>query len=529
MSETTRSPGSSSEVERGEVPELATLGTMVRSLFITLDISQRQYAHRVHLDPSAVSRYLSGRRVPPRHFVERLIAEVESERGGSVTPEVREKFENTWLAALKACNPGEYQLENLRTDLARSRRDTERANRTVEALQLLLEQKESQVREAGRELAGLQADWAADRAEVARTEIESQPERESPAASRDALLREIEHLRSDLCEAVRLRGEAEKHSRELRDLVLRLEAQLAERGAMDEAPMDVFKAQLEQMWEDENFPEATRELTEAAWARPVDDVVDLLRWLMERDADGRAVPFMADVGRLRPVDDVLRVVKEWVSENELSRSGDDALAVAIASRITLREVAAFCQGLAELGPFGKILSDEVLTEAVFGASTAAYAVDLVIHVLEGQETLDLFRATAQEMAGLYLRYSLPYLVALGLFEAGRFDAADVLLGAAASLSRTARDSADEAGSLYVGLEELDGRSLRTLFAFMAAQSSQETAARFAQAVYREAARSSDPGPLEQLAVLGPKVRKWVDDHPGSLSTELIDYLDHLEA
>lgn len=248
VSEVVRSPANSSEVERGEIPELAALGTMLRGLFSTLGVSQRQYAHRVHLDPSAVSRYLSGRRVPPRHFVDRLISEVEAERGNPITLEVGEKIETTWLTALKACNPDEYQLENLRTDLARSRRDTERANRTVEALQLLLEQKESQVRAASRELARLESDWAADRADAARAEIESQRDRESVVASRDALLREIENLRNDLREAERLRSEAEEHSRELREKVMQLEADLAERGAVGQVPLEVFKAQLERMW-----------------------------------------------------------------------------------------------------------------------------------------------------------------------------------------------------------------------------------------------------------------------------------------
>lgn len=501
---------------------------MLRGLFSTLGVSQRQYAHRVHLDPSAVSRYLSGRRVPPRHFVDRLISEVEAERGNPITLEVGEKIETTWLTALKACNPDEYQLENLRTDLARSRRDTERANRTVEALQLLLEQKESQVRAASRELARLESDWAADRADAARAEIESQRDRESVVASRDALLREIENLRNDLREAERLRSEAEEHSRELREKVMQLEADLAERGAVGQVPLEVFKAQLERMWGEENFPEATRELTEAAWARPVDEAVDLVRWLIRRDEGWRLIPFVTDVARLRPVDDVLRIAEEWVSGYTRSLPGDHAVTEAIALRLTPRSVAGFCQGLMELGPLGKELSAGVLSEAVISSpATAADAVDLIIQALAGQESPDLFRATAAEVADLFGGEAFPHRVTLGLFEAGRPDAADALLHAEASRARVAREYVPEGGKLYAGLQDLDERSLRTLFAFIAAQSSHEIAVRFAQAVYREAGSSSDPGPLEQLAVLGPKVRQWAEAHPADLSTELLDYLDHL--
>jgi transcriptional regulator with XRE-family HTH domain len=528
VAEVARSTGASSEIERGEAPELAALGIMLRSLFNTLGISQRQYAHRVHLDASAVSRYLSGRRVPPRHFVDRLISEVEVERGGSVTPEAMEKVEATWLTALKACNPDEYRLENLRADLARSRRGTERANRTVEALQLLLEQKESQVRAASRELARLESDWAADRADAARAEIEAQRERHTVAASRDLLLREIETLRNDLREAERLLREADEHSRELRDRVLRLEAELAERGAAEEVPLEVFKVQLERMWEEENFPEATRELTEAAWSRPVEEAVELVRWLVGRDEAWRLVPFMADVARLRPINDVLRVAEEWVSGNTRSLSGDHEVAQAIALRITPRTVGAFCQGLMELGPLGAELSASVLSEAVISSpATASEAVELITQALAGQDSPALFTSTAMELADLFGGDAFPHSVTLGLFQAGRPDAADALLHAGTSLARMARDSVGGGGKLYAGLEELDERSLRTLFAFIASQSSQETAVRFAHAVYREAGNSSDPVPLEQLAVLGPKVRQWGKAHPDDLSTELLDYLDHL--
>ncbi|MCZ0981684.1 hypothetical protein O1L60_29810 [Streptomyces diastatochromogenes] len=33
------------------------------------------------------------------------------------------------------------------------------------------------------------------------------------------------------------------------------------------------------MWDEEDLPEAARDLTEAAWSRPLDEVGDLLRWL----------------------------------------------------------------------------------------------------------------------------------------------------------------------------------------------------------------------------------------------------------
>ncbi|NUQ98074.1 MAG: hypothetical protein HOY79_16510 [Streptomyces sp.] len=497
MTEVARSAVNSSEVERGEVPELARLGNMLRDLFNILGISQRQYAYRVGRVPSDVSRFLGGRRRPPRDFVDRLISEVETEQGAALTAEAREKIEATWLLALKACDPGEYRLESLRTELARARRDTERANRTVQGLQLLLEQKEAQVREAGRELAQLQLDWVAERADATRAEIELCLERESVTTSREALLREIEDLKSTLREARRQWAETEERCRELRERVLRLEAELAERGAVAEVPLEAFKAQLELMWEEGSFPEATRELTEAAWARPVDEVVDLVRWLVEKGGGGSATAFVADVCRLCPVEVVLPVVEEFMAGYDKYLPDEHALVDAIAARVTVRDVAAFCQGLADLGRLGEHLSESVLTWAVLGVAAPSDAVDLIVQALTGRWSPDLFRAVAGEIAYLNAGRPFPYLVALGLFEAGQPEAANTILNEVIRSSRRGRETpGEEVGVLYSHLRKLDERSLRTLFAFITAQAPRETAERFAKEVHLGAALSGDRSLLD---------------------------------
>ncbi|MFF4428082.1 helix-turn-helix domain-containing protein [Streptomyces sp. NPDC001513] len=69
------------------MPEVAELGNMLTDLFNALGVSQRAYAVRVHLDPSAVSRFLRGQRVATEDFVDRLIREV----GQSAEPRSRRK------------------------------------------------------------------------------------------------------------------------------------------------------------------------------------------------------------------------------------------------------------------------------------------------------------------------------------------------------------------------------------------------------------------------------------------------------
>ena len=43
------------------------------------------------------------------------------------------------------------------------------------------------------------------------------------------------------------------------------------------------------MWEEENFPEAARDLTEAAWTRPLHEVIDLMDWLAENESDEKLI------------------------------------------------------------------------------------------------------------------------------------------------------------------------------------------------------------------------------------------------
>ncbi|MCZ0981683.1 hypothetical protein O1L60_29805 [Streptomyces diastatochromogenes] len=212
MTEVARTQGSSSEIERGEVPEVAALGNALKELFTRLGISQSQYAYRVHLDKSAVSRYLAGRRVAPQDFIDRLVQEIEDHLGAPLQLEAKEALRGRRLEALRVCSPDEFRLEALRDELARSRRDAERAHRTIEALNALLDKKEAEARDAADDLTRLRLDWGAERAALAR--------------AREDLLRQVARLRQDLQDAEHLRAEAERQTRELRDHVLGLEEEL---------------------------------------------------------------------------------------------------------------------------------------------------------------------------------------------------------------------------------------------------------------------------------------------------------------
>ncbi|MFF3773896.1 helix-turn-helix domain-containing protein [Streptomyces sp. NPDC002232] len=409
MTEVARTRGNAADVERGEVPEAVALGGVLKELFARLGVSQSQYAYRVHLDKSAVSRYLSGRRVAPQEFIDRLVRETEEHLGAPLQLEAREALRTRRLEALRVCDPEAFRLEGLRDELARSRRDTERAHRNIEALHALLDRKEAQARDVADDLTRLRLDWGAERAALAR-------------AGED-LRREVERLREDLRDAEHLRQEAERHGEELRETVLRLEEELS-RGASGAGalPLDAFMLRQQALWEEEDDAEAARHLTEAAWSRPLDDVAALLHWLDDFDARN----FAADVARLRPLADVLEFAPEVARKD---RTGvRRAWVSALAPRIAEGNAAAVYQAL------GGTEGDRVLAEAVRKIRNDSIVVELVVAALAGSSAPAPLRALSRTLTEERGPDRCGLRVTVGLAQAGRHDVAAHVVAAAVKLS-----------------------------------------------------------------------------------------------
>ncbi|MEW9518726.1 helix-turn-helix domain-containing protein [Streptomyces tubercidicus] len=487
MTTVARHSGKSSQIERGEIAEVAALGNVLKELFNTLGISQSQYARRIGLDKSAVSRYLSGARLPTQEFTKRLVSEVEEDRGVPLQLEAKEAVHQQWLAALRVCDPAEYALESLRAELTRSRRDTERARRNVEALHQLLEQKEAEARDAADDLSRLRLDWSAERATVSREQIELRRERESLSSSREALLREIERLREDVREAERMRAEAVQHSSDLRERVLCLEKELSESrpaGAAGEIPLEALKGQLLQMWEEENFPEATRDLTEAAWARPLDEVVEIMKWLLENGGGEKLNAFVADVCRLRPVEDVIRFVPELDAPH---RGRDvDAWVVAAASRMTERNADRFCRELKEVSGPLPWLGDRLLAAAVRQHTEPSEAVALLVKATTGMTPPLLLRLTVRAvLGGMIWDRTFPFVIVVGLFKQGQlFLASDITHELCERYGVTGPRSGYVPSRFFRGVKQLDTPTRDALLAFVAEMSSSRRVREFAEILLR---------------------------------------------
>ncbi|MFF0434520.1 helix-turn-helix domain-containing protein [Streptomyces sp. NPDC004327] len=400
MTEVARTQGTSSEIERGVVPEVAALGNVLKELFNKLGISQNQYAHRIHVDKSVVSRFLGGRRVASEEFVERLIAEVGIHVGAPVKPAAKAAIRARRLEALSVTDPEEFRLESLRAELERSRRDTDRAHRNVEALHDLLQKREAQARAAADELDQLRLDWGA----------------------------EIARLRQDLRDAEHLRVDAERRGAELRDEVLRLEEELSRRrpAATGELPLGAFKGQLAAMWEAEDFSESARELTEAAWSRPVGEAGELLRWLAAGWPQAVAEQFVADVARLRPVGELPLFAREVRGVGETLVH--EAWAQGLSARMTERDAGDLYEGLRDRGgPWGAHQADHMLALAIASVrDDPARVVGLAVAAL-GPRPGPYPSRTAR-----VLSRELPQAVALhvlvGLVGAGRPDLARHVAG-----------------------------------------------------------------------------------------------------
>ncbi|WP_370415471.1 helix-turn-helix domain-containing protein [Streptomyces fradiae] len=494
MTEVARARVNTSEIERGVVPEVAELGNVLRELFNKLGISQSQYAHRVHLDKSVVSRFLSGRRLASQEFIDRLFSEVEAHLGAPVKLEAKEVVKAQRLKALSVTDPDEFRLEKLRGELARSRRDAERADRNVEALHALLEKKEAEARAATDELDRLRLDWGA----------------------------EIAALRQDLADAEDLRRDAERRGEELREEVLRLEGELSRRnpegGAAGRLPLAVFQEQLEALWEAEEFAEAGRELTEAAWARPLEEVGALLEWLRSSGRADVTQHFVSDVGRLRPLDDLLCFAPQLAGER-VRPAVAEAWAFALASRMTERNAAVLYDGLKRCEAGSSTYADWVLATAVRRLRETDRVTGLVVSALAHEPSPDRLPRTLRALGGPSRSarvFSFPAMA--GLAEAGRTDVA-VLVMADYLVRRHSRYTLERTVQALMELPEarvgtlLDvmaglepGRGTGTAAQVLAAADDTALLDRFLAAV--EAHGGLDPLEEQVPRDLARRIRKW---------------------
>ncbi|WP_158721288.1 hypothetical protein [Streptomyces sp. NRRL S-241] len=304
MSEVSRSGARRSEIEVSSVPEVAALATELTTLFNGLQIPQQQYAARVMLDKSTVSRFLNGRRVASQDFIDRLLSEIERHRRTRITEETRAQIRGLRLAALKKTDPTSFQLENLRDEVDQSLRTIRLLERQQEALTLLLDQREAAAEDAQKEMHELRSVWIAERqvSESSNAELASHNDRLKN--ERESLQDEILQLKDQLAQVTQLKAGAEDRCAQLEERLLEAERELAMR--LDEVgeqtfiltPREAFD-EMRQSEADRRYYDAARTLSLSAAHFSVTDLAELWDLLVGDDRRTDVNVLISDAIRFR--------------------------------------------------------------------------------------------------------------------------------------------------------------------------------------------------------------------------------------
>lgn len=362
----------SSEVERGAAPEVVTLGKTLTGLFNGLGVTQKVYGVRVGLDNTTVSRYLGGNRVPPKPFIEQLVREVEGELGLPLQESAKETVHQQYLAALKVTSrSGEYELAVMRDELELAKREVARERRTVESLHLLLDSKEEEAQGLKVDVQRLALDWARERSTTQSAAAGLRKAYEDSAGQADSLMEQIRELKAQLGEAEARRETAEGRSASLREEVRHLEGLLAERVAERVAGPVAGPASFEELKAEfaagEGRPavELARQLTDAAWSRPVAEVIEIYTWLRTTRTPHQVAQFCGDVARLRDLDESVDFFATTCPE--ASGQTVASMVEVIASRIDPGNVSRVCGRLRDVRTGSSVVAaDSVMS--TFGTS-----------------------------------------------------------------------------------------------------------------------------------------------------------------
>ncbi|WP_420034429.1 hypothetical protein ACN2WE_19560 [Streptomyces sp. cg28] len=139
--------GELKQVDEGLPPEVAALARALRDLFAGLKVSTRRYAARRSYDSSTVSRYLSGRRLPPWEFVRDLLHDVAEERGSVPTPETIGMLRELHSAALRSGGSPVHHVQLLQRKLAEADEEARRAALRERVLEESLQDREHRIRD----------------------------------------------------------------------------------------------------------------------------------------------------------------------------------------------------------------------------------------------------------------------------------------------------------------------------------------------------------------------------------------------
>ena len=187
----------------------------MRSLYGTLGISLTRFATQVHSDKGTVSRYMSGDRIPPRDFIDKLLKAFFSKKGRPVTPDLHELVEEQFLAALKARNPAQHRVQDLSNRLRMAIEEKQQCEVEIVVLREAMHSRQEEIYRLEMEQREIRAAWASAQ-QATDTEIEKDQEhRHQLQAAIEKLEQEVARLRKRLQSAQRRAKNAEHRCQRL--------------------------------------------------------------------------------------------------------------------------------------------------------------------------------------------------------------------------------------------------------------------------------------------------------------------------
>ncbi|MFE2726658.1 two-component system response regulator [Kitasatospora sp. NPDC059327] len=213
--------------------ECRAFAEALRSLFAGLRpaVSVRRYGARRHVSAGAVSRYLSGQRIPPWQFVQDLLTDVGTDRGSVATCETVEFLRSLHAAAQRTSVSVGHAVQQLQFQLAEADRLSRRSAAHSDVLGEALLDRNQRIADLALRLNQVESDWARERARADELVLF--------AGDREELLRERRRLES---EVARLTAELEEARRrqvaaEARCELLERQLVVAEQQAGEEVPL----------------------------------------------------------------------------------------------------------------------------------------------------------------------------------------------------------------------------------------------------------------------------------------------------
>ncbi|MFD7880772.1 hypothetical protein ACFV5G_43125 [Streptomyces sp. NPDC059766] len=213
-------------------PEVRDFVRAMRGLFQATQKTLRQFAAYHHFSAPSVSRYLSGKRLPDKNFIDALLKSACKAHDVDLTPDVQGYAYRLHREALLAQQPGRYRLQMASDELEEAILQREQAELQIRDLQLSVSDQKHELNRLERQKREIERDAAEERGQTAAA-IEVYRGRQRDLEEQcDELPEEIGRLEAELAQAERDRDDARVRCTELEREIASVEED-AEREALE--------------------------------------------------------------------------------------------------------------------------------------------------------------------------------------------------------------------------------------------------------------------------------------------------------